>query len=564
MNRYFTIKITGGTSPGPYTIYYDLVDEDNIAVIYDSNPIEYASGLILNTLTDGDGLIVEVPEDVEILYLYNELCTEESISVCASSFMCFTYRGLSEVSSTFSCSVREGDSLFNGKRWWDLTNCPVGEPNLNGDTCPVSMGFVTWDINSSKWEFSSDKGFGTIWSTLSDSSSDEYPIPFGPNVWQQGETTECAPEIINSTFGTCVSENPQPLIPPVRKINKDFCLSYYLEGSSNTTKFFQFISSDVDSNNIPTWVLESDPTSKVVWNPTVPQWVITNFSPSSAGNFFYDEDSPINSNPPLNWQVSGPLSTNTIVSVEGSCNAGRSSTFPVSINQPTCFCDGSIVFNVSLDNPPYSYSIDNGVTYSSSPIFTNLCSGIYLLSVSDYLGNVFSKTITIDKPEMATTYTLSLNTTTTTPIINETSLVNSYETIITVTPPLPDGTTITFDLIHDNNFYSSPTSGTSILTTGTILNSNFTTIPVSLTSTGNTKSVNTTPGCQSDFIYQSNINEVWNSITLTNTDTIAISTTTRVDKTTTGLCVVGYSNDTYSIANAIISGCDCCSLIVNA
>jgi hypothetical protein len=183
--------------------------------------------------------------------------------------------------------------------------------------------------------------------------------------------------------------------------------------------------------------------------------------------------------------------------------------------------------------------------------------------VVDALGDTYSKTITLDAPEMLTTYTISLNTINTTPVINEISLVNSYETTIQVTPPLPDGATITFDLIHTNSFYSSPTSGTSVLTTGTVLSKNLTGITINNVVTGQTQSVNTTPGCQSDFIYQSNIDDTWNSLTLTNTDTITISTTSRVDKTTTGLCVVGYSNDTYSIANAVISGCDCCSLIVN-
>ena len=562
MNRYFRIKITGGTSPGPYTIYYDLFNSDNIATIYDSDPIEYASGLTRVELTVINGIIVEVPEDVEILYLYNELCSEESISICASSFMCFTYRGLGQGGvSTFSCSVREGDSLVNGKRWWDLNNCPVNSTLYPGFTCPSDVGFVWWDNGSNVWRYTSDFVGGVGYSYLNNPG--DLPIQIiGTYEWISFGQSTCSPEMINSTFGICVSENPQPLVPPERIIYKDFCLSYYPSDNPNAKKSYHFIpSNEFDSNGNPTWYWESNINSKVMWNSTESEWNITNFTIEN-GSFY--SLSNLTSNPPLNWSSRGTYFPLTLVSVEGSCTTLERSTFPVSINQPTCFCDGSIVFNVSLDNPPYSYSIDNGVTYSSSPIFTNLCSGIYLLSVSDYLGNVFSKTITIDKPETATTYTLSLNTIKTTPIINEISLVNSYETTVTVTPPLPDGTTITFDLIHDNNFYSSPTSGTSVLTTGTILNSNFTTIPVSLTSTGNTKSVNTTPGCQSDFIYQSDINEVWNSITLTNTDTIVISTTTRVDKTTTGLCVVGYSNDTYSISNAIISGCDCCSLIVNA
>ena len=564
MSKYYTIKITGGTSPGPYTIYYDLVEQTNIPFI--SGTTTLAENLTLGQLfSPPNGVTVVVPDETEIIYLYNQLCPEESITANVSSFMCFTYRGLNSVGfTTFSCSVRAGNSLFNGKKWWDLTNCPVDPTGLNGNPCPLFMGFVWWDPGFNKWCFSSDKGVltvGSLYSTLYDPLSNEYPIPFGPNVWQQELMGTCPPEMINSTFGPCSSQNPQPLIPKVRITYKDFCLSYYPSGNPNAKKSYHFIPSDVlDSNGNPTWYWESNINSKVVWNSTESEWNIINFTIEN-GSFY--SLSNLTSNPPLNWSSRGTSFPLTLESVSGSCTTSNRSTFPVSINQPTCFCDGSIVFNVSLDNPPYSYSIDNGVTYSSSPIFTNLCSGIYLLSVSDYLGNVFSKTITIDKPETATTYALSLNTIKTTPIINEISLVNSYETTVTVTPPLPDGATITFDLIHDNNFYSSPTSGTSVLTTGTILNSNFTTIPVSLTSTGITQSVNTTPGCQSDFIYQSNINEVWNSITLTNADTIAISTTTRVDKTTTGLCVVGYSNDTYSISNAIISGCDCCSLIVN-
>ena len=565
MSKYYTIKITGGTSPGPYTIYLNT----------NPGPIPFISGTttLAENLTYGqlfsppNGVTVVVPDDTEIIYLYNQLCPEESITTNVSSIMCFTYRAVAiNGYVTFSCSVSAGDSLFNGKRWWNLNNCPVSSTAFPGITCPSDVGFIWWDNSTSpnRWRYTDilgSVGLGGDYSRLLNPG--DYPISItGTYEWLNFLGPTCFPEMINSTFGPCVSENPQPLIPPVRIIYKDFCISYYPSGNPNAKKSYHFIPSDeLDSNGNPTWYWESNINSKVVWNSTELEWNIINFI--IEGGEFYDSVSLINSNPPLNWSSRGTLFPLTLESVSGSCSTSNRSTFPVSINQPTCFCDGSIVFNVSLDNPPYSYSIDNGVTYSSSPIFTKLCSGIYLLSVSDYLGNVFSKTITIDKPEMATTYTLSLNTTTTTPIINEISLVNSYETTITVTPPLPDGTTITFDLIHDNSFYSSPTSGTSILTTGTILNSNFTTIPVSFTSTGNTKSVNTTPGCQSDFVYQSNINEVWNSITLTNTDTIVISTTTRVDKTTTGLCVVGYSNDTYSIANAIISGCDCCSLIVN-
>jgi hypothetical protein len=348
-------------------------------------------------------------------------------------------------------------------------------------------------------------------------------------------------------------DNSITVSTPTTITYKDFCLQ--ITNNRGVSRFFNFIPSTFE-NGYPSWVDNSDPSVTITYDGT--KWILNGYS---NGTPIISYDTPT-SNPPSNWVEPG-VGGITINYNEGSCSATKRSSFEVSINQPTCLCDGSIIFNVNLDNPPYSYSIDNGVTYSSSPIFTNLCSGIYILSVVDILGETFSKTITLDKPEMSTTYTISLNTTNTTPVSNEISLVNSYETTISVNPSLPDGATITFDLIHTNSFYSSPTSGTSVLTTGTILTKNSIDISGSSVFNDNSQSVNTTPGCQSEMIYQSNTNDIWNSLTLTNTDTITLSTTSRVDKTTTGLCVVGYSNDTYSIANAVISGCDCCTLIVN-
>ena len=238
-------------------------------------------------------------------------------------------------------------------------------------------------------------------------------------------------------------------------------------------------------------------------------------------------------------------------------------TFPVSINQPTCICDGSILFNPTLDNPPFTYSINNGVTYSNSPIFSKLCSGIYNLSILDSLNNRYDKTITLEKPTESVTYTLYLNTIPSTQINNTTTISKSYETTILVTPEIPDGATIYFDLVHNNSFYSGPLSGTSILSTGTLLYKNEITIPLSTTINENATSINSSPGCQSTTIYQYNVSEYWNMLELTNKDKITLSTSTRVDKLTLSTCTVGYSTDTYSIANARIVGCDCCSILIN-
>lgn len=433
--KHYTIKITGGTSPGPYTIYYGtfpnppLFTGSIVPPIYPiGSPPVLAQNLSLSSLTGVTGVIVDVPSATTAIYLYNQLCPDKTIT----------------------------------------------------------------------------------------------------------------------------------LIPTKNIVYQDFCMTSM--GGATLLSQIHFIFNNMDANGNPTWVgtyIDNNITMTATVNWVDTQWVVIGYNPLD-GTITSPND--INSNPPSIWVVNGSRATTT--STIGDCVITNTTSYPVSINQPTCLCDGSILFNpTNLDNPPFTYSINNGVTYSNSPIFSNLCSGIYNLSILDSLDNNYSKTITLNKPTVATTYTLSLNTTQSTQINNPTTISKTYETTIIVTPELPDGTTVYFDIVHNNSFYSGPLSGTSILTTGTLLYKNE--VPVSLSSTfsGDSTSVNTSPSCQSNTIYQFNTSDSWNSLSLTNSDIITISTSTRVDKTTLGLCSVGYSNESYSITNASIKGCSCCEII---
>ena len=362
--------------------------------------------------------------------------------------------------------------------------------------------------------------------------------------------------------------NNLSLLPPVNITYEPFCLSF--ESNNLPYVVSKTFIPDVLVGGYPSWVDNSDSTITITWNatPNPGRFVINNYHPGgntqncdNVISSIYPTDST--SNPPKNWQSICGISPVYFSQKLGYCRSSQGRNFKTSVNQPTCICDGSIIFDVDLDNPPFSYSIDNGVTYSSSPIFTNLCSGTYILAVLDSVGNVHLSSEIVKTEVPSTTYTISLYTTNTKPVNNNVSLANLYETKIVVNPPLPNGTTITFDLIHNNNFYSSPNSGTSILTTSTLVYKNGDEVLLTNTSNSVNQSVNTAAGCQKEYVYQSNISDVWSSLTITNSDTITISTSSRVDKTTTGKCVVGYSNDNYSISNPVISGCDCCSIIIN-
>jgi hypothetical protein len=359
--------------------------------------------------------------------------------------------------------------------------------------------------------------------------------------------------------------NDESLIPPVTIIYESFCLSFE-SPSLDSTVYKHFIPNGM-VGGYPSWIDDSLPEPvppiTITWDTSQTLWVLNNYQPSGQYNVI-TSNSPSNSNPPSSWSSAGGDTNVTINLLPNSeCPVSGPLLFRRSTNNPTCICDGSIIFNVTLDNPPFTYSINNGVTYSTSPIFTNLCSGMYILAVKDSLGNVHTSSETVETLTETTTYTISLYTTNTTPVINNVSIINEYETTVVISPPLPDGATITFDLIHNNNFYSSPTSGTSILTTGTLLYKNGSEVLLSNSSNSDNQFVNSDAGCQTEYVYQSNINDVWSSLTMTNSDTITISTSSRVDKTTSGQCVVGYSNDNYSIGNPVIGGCDCCSIKIN-
>ncbi|WKL46949.1 T9SS type A sorting domain-containing protein [Flavobacterium pectinovorum] len=61
----------------------------------------------------------------------------------------------------------------------------------------------------------------------------------------------------------------------------------------------------------------------------------------------------------------------------------------------TCSGPGTVTFNAAGGIAPYQYSVDNGVSYSLSSIFTNLASGTYSLKAKDALNTVIDLTVDI-------------------------------------------------------------------------------------------------------------------------------------------------------------------------
>jgi len=67
--RYFYVKITGGTSAGPYNIYYDTVGSNTFATGYTTGT--NAVGISYSALTTGSGFGVQIPDSAASILLVN-------------------------------------------------------------------------------------------------------------------------------------------------------------------------------------------------------------------------------------------------------------------------------------------------------------------------------------------------------------------------------------------------------------------------------------------------------------------------------------------------------------
>ena len=343
----------------------------------------------------------------------------------------------------------------------------------------------------------------------------------------------------------------------------DLCMNVSIFDVSNND--IQFNPNGFDTNGKHKWISD-DEVYQIVWSGSpLNQWVLQTWPCLGSTCPIITQSAPATYPPLTNWDIYGLDGTVTVNS--GDCTTylyEKKSNVPYTVNQPNCGCDGNIIINTQNLNgtPPYTYSINNGSTYSNTPFFNNLCTGIYNIVALDSNSVVYGNTATLNAPVPPTTYNISLNTTVNTTTNTTYILTKEYTTTISVTPPLPNGVSITFDLIHNNNFKSSPNENTSTLVTNTTITKNSSTIVYNSSGDTTGTTVNTTPSCQDLTVYQTGLTENWVSLTMNNTDSIIINTSTSVTKSEYNLCTVGESTDTYSLLNAIINGCDCCNIII--
>lgn len=394
--------------------------------------------------------------------------------------------------------------------------------------------------------------------------------------------------------GSTPTPSPTPTpTPTIPYIEYDLCMeTNILMGEVYTITQTSFFPDDL-FNSRPSWT-SGDSTKKIVWDISVSpnRWILSSSTPTT---YTIINQNPIY--PPIygGWTILGGGSLSSVIVFSGECGGGSLEfdeeknpelpglltfskimseeefieetlsplTMNVSKNETLCGCDGAISIIASGGNPPYQYSINSGITYKKFPIFNDLCSGIYQINVIDSNDILISTSVTLLQPQPPLTYTVSLKTTNNTTNIGSLSKTIQYDTIIEVSPELPDNVFIQFDLNHINISNSSPNENSSSSESNTVLTINSEIIEPSNENESSSTTTNTLNGCELDTVFLKTISESWSSVIFDKNTDFKLTTITKIDKNEDNNCYIGTSDDSYQLTNISINGCDCCNIIIS-
>ena len=311
-----------------------------------------------------------------------------------------------------------------------------------------------------------------------------------------------------TAYTTCVLGVEIPITTSTTTFNplpiyEDICLTI-IRGNKQQSyvEYYEFQYNGY-IGDYPTW---EDTTNSldIVWNLNGNQWQVSGWTAGQIIN--------LNSgSPPLSgWNSVGSSLPNQILSITanlGPCNQLSTPNLTINTNRPECGCDGSIILTPFGGTPPYDYSINGGTTYQPTTIYNNLCEGSYIVYVRDSSGFTSTQTVVLPPPTSSINYIVTMS------YASTTSGTNVFN--INVSPSLPIGTTITFDVIHTNTFTVGPSTAAATYNNIATLNVNGS--PVTATNQSITPflPIPQTFPCQASFKYTTTRQYNWINLSMT-------------------------------------------------
>lgn len=395
MSRYFNITITGGTSPGPYSVYYDFNANDHLAKLYPSNIP--ASGL-----SSSLSYLIAAPDwTCQSGYTFVADTTQPNgIGYCS-------------IGGCPACTTPSGyDTFGNPLCFASLNGCSTPEPIsiskiiIYNETCKTSQTFDVGVIQQQQTCFCLTVKTGSTY-----------------NVW-------------NSTyqFQFCSTGNILHGKPTYQTTIS--AVTYTMSWDSVYSRWYiansigQYM--PLPGQNIgDSFMYSYDPSSLPLsnWNIYFPNLNTPPFNTISAAS----------------GNCANPL---TLSSLFGDQLASYN---PIDITctqtNPTCFGvnDGAIISKATGGYGGWTYSTD-GIYYTNSTgIFTNLSAGTYTIYASDISGNITSCNVTLIAAK-ETVYQLPILLRGGTKLINNINNFNYYKTEFIIDNTLiPNNVILTFD-----------------------------------------------------------------------------------------------------------------------
>jgi hypothetical protein len=317
---------------------------------------------------------------------------------------------------------------------------------------------------------------------------------------------------------------------------------------------YQFVPNG-SQNGKPSWGYS---TYNVVWNIDNNRWEIKGWDKSTG--------IPVSTNtsniPTSAWSIAGGTQA-TVSMTQGDCGAYAPLQASLEITNSTCNgtqnCNGSISVTTSYGQAPYTYSINGGATSQTSNLFNGLCPNTYTVLVTDSSGSTLSKIATLGYDEAPITYKLSV-------FLDNVITVNASQQIsnwkVNVIPPLPVGTSISFNLnMSDVKKYDAPGSGVIEGLTTVYKNG----VSVARDSSNTTSQTSGRANCSPYETTTTTTTDVY-LVTIGNGDVISGTSTSTLTITDGQVgsngCVTSLTQDILmSTSSPVKNGCSCCSVV---
>jgi hypothetical protein len=294
----------------------------------------------------------------------------------------------------------------------------------------------------------------------------------------------------------------------------------------------------------------------IEWNPFNNTWNMVGYS-FNGGSLQSKTTSNI---PDSGWYSVGTNIFANVSVVQSSCSAFTFLDMNIQTSSTDCEgnCNGNIVVNPYGGFPPYEYSLNNGVTYQLSNIFTNLCAGTYPIVLRDSSGNTKTQIAVVQQQAASTTYSVGVQK------LNQTSagLSRTMTWQVTVSPALPVGVTLNFDLLVSVS-QSEKRPGSGDINYTSQVKKNTTTVG---TTPVTTSSIVPRPFCSPNTQTDTNIVET-RTLTITNGDVVSGTSVSTIEvllsQNINGCTTVLQQGIEVAVTNLSVSGCNCCTSVNN-